>query len=569
MFSRLYQVAPNIMSPTAQHTGKTKAVFRLGPILSLLYLAFAAVVAVTTYTLNNIANTPVYMGFVQEGFITNQYHVPVNVLLEGSGNTSAVVSPQLTPTLSLSTLLYKACGQRNDTCANAFLDTTNAIWAAVAKAFRVIPAFDAPVFQDPTQMIRFSHINNLSGWNKAVVQFHIDGHPTAVTCMVRRASFAAASGQEKPTVDSVAFCSQRAYDPKWRCENEVALAVNTYAIQVNKGVAKYIGMCPRGEVYFNPDHIAMLTGGATGSMALKTVPSINEYERGVIQAGAMWDVLVATECSGLDAQTYHGWLMQCEGHVTMTWQSDALMLSNAAVLLCVIVYLVTLQLVFLRHSSVCTVPVYMSKNVVGAVVLFVAFYGNKNLQALSTYLLQNPTYQATWYALCGPAQVASIVGIMTGTAVQLWFNPRLVTQTWLLMGASIINWILVFALEAFVFPFQSKNVPGPCALATTSNCVVFSAIPRNYYVSAVVAGGVVALSIVIVYVHSWWTPRCKLALEDNSVLRYFNITSLHAIATAPQSCVRCDLTGRAVVDDGLLLIKNMLHATPQALTRMN
>ncbi|OQR88546.1 hypothetical protein ACHHYP_06758, partial [Achlya hypogyna] len=179
----------------------------------------------------------------------------------------------------------------------------------------------------------------------------------------------------------------------------------------------------------------------------------------------------------------------------MIWQCDSLMFTNAVVLFLVALNVCVVQIIFLRRSHICYIPVYMSKNVLGAVILFVAYWGNANLQTLTTYLIQNPadSIPARWYALCGPAQMASIVGIMTGTIIQIWFNPRVVTQTWLLLAFSAANWILVFVLEGFVYPYQSSNVSNKCGLPTSTNCLRFDAISHTYYQSALYAGGVVLL----------------------------------------------------------------------------
>ncbi|ETW06967.1 hypothetical protein H310_03070 [Aphanomyces invadans] len=422
-----------------------RALFGQGMVLSVLYLGFATVVAVSTYYLNNIANTPVLYDVVMQAFDYNQWDVPVNTLLQGFGDINMTYSSSpIDRTVSLSNLLYKACGMNDQGCAATFLGDTNQVWMAVGKAFSLIPNFDQPLFQDPTKLVKFKHINNLSGWNKAVVQFYIDGHDMAITCMVRRTSFYLSQEAESTaTVDSLAYCSERKYDPKWMCENEVGLDVNTYAIQVNKGVATYIGVCKRSQIYLHAGHTAQVTGGLSGSQFIQTVPAVIEYMGGIIQASAPWDVLGVSQCYTYNFNTNLGWLLQIQGVVTMTWKCDSLMVTNSIVLWAMSIYLVALQLIFLRRSVICSVPVDMSKSIIGLAILFVAFYGNENLQALTTFLIQNPVggFPSMFYALCGPAQVASIVGIMTGTLIQIWFNPLVVTQTWLVMLFSCINWI--------------------------------------------------------------------------------------------------------------------------------
>ncbi|OQR92541.1 hypothetical protein ACHHYP_03533 [Achlya hypogyna] len=542
-----------------------------GMLLSLLYMGFATVVAVSTYYLNGIANTPVFFGVVMEAFTYNQWNVPVNALLQGDGFVHTTYpSPPVDGSVSVSDLLYKTCAVNDQGCAATFLGDSNQIWSAVGKAFALIPNFDQPLFQDPAQTVRFKHINNLSGWNKAVVQFYIDGHDMAITCMVRRTSFYLTQAQPSTAiVDSLAYCSQRKYDPKWMCENEVDLTVNTYAIQVNKGVASYIGVCKRGAIYLNAGHTAVVTGGLGGSTFVRTVPAIDEYMGGIVQASAPWDVLGVSQCYDYDFSTNLGWLLQIQGVVTMVWQCDSLMLTNSVVLWCMIVYLVVLQAFFLRHSAVSYVPVHMSKTVVGLVILGVAFYGNENLQTLTTFLIQNPVggFPSMFYALCGPAQVASIVGIMTGTMIQIWFTPRIVTQTWLVMLFSVINWILVFFLEGFVFPYQNQNLPSVCGLTTSTSCFVFDAIPHTYYLSAITSAVVVVVAIVVIHVHGQRARSPVAILKTNSVLKYLRIPDFTSIATTIQGCVIIDSDGAPAIDSGILLMKNMLHVSDSVLTR--
>ncbi|OQR88743.1 hypothetical protein ACHHYP_06661 [Achlya hypogyna] len=248
----------------------------------------------------------------------------------------------------------------------------------------------------------------------------------------------------------------------------------------------------------------------------------------------------------------------------MFWQCDSLMLTSSGILWLTAVYLIVLQCRFLRHSRICTVPVYMSKNVVGITVLAVAFYGNKKLQTLTTYLVQNSSYRNV-SAMHAPAQLASIVGIMTGTLIQMWFNPRLVTQTGVIFVASVVNWLLVFILEAFVFPYQSTGIPSSCVIPSSTNCFVFEAIPHTCYGSAVVAATGVAVAIGAIYLHSRWTADS--ASSPNSLLRYFNTASFASVVTTLDGCTRENEWGYTSVDHGILLIKNMLQVSSTVVTR--
>ena len=539
-----------------------------GMALSLLCLLFATLLAVCTYVLSRIANTPVFMGLNIETFTTNQFHIPINALLQGSDRYVLSMNVSADASISLSDLHYKECALRDTACATAFAPRSNQIWRLVAKAFALIPNFDQPRFQDLNQTVVIQHINNLSGWNKATAQFSIPGYDTAITCMPRRASFHPASSPVSTAiVDTLAFCSQRKFDPNWICENDVVLDANTYAIQVSQGQATYIGVAPRREVYLNPGHIATFTGGPKGDMRLGPVEAIDEYDGGIVQVLAPWDVLPFGSCATLNKATGLGWLMDMQGYVTLLWTCESIFLQSALVLWLLTVYLVLLQFVFLRHSVICCVPVYLSKNVIGPVILLLSFYGDRSLQSLSTYMYQNPSFGKAYLVYCGPAQLASIVGIMTGTLIQIWFNPRLVTQTWLLVLASIVNWILVFCLEAFVVAPQSNAVPSTCRLATSINCFAFDAIPRLHLLSPLVSGSVVLLAIGGVYLCSRYVPYTVRVPRTNSVLQYLGVSNLSSVTTSIEGCTATNLHGDVVLDRGLLLIKNMLQVSDAYVTR--
>ncbi|KDO32151.1 hypothetical protein SPRG_03368 [Saprolegnia parasitica CBS 223.65] len=544
---------------------------RQGLALALLYLVFATLVAVSSYKLSSLANTTIFMGLNIATYTSNKFSIPITVLLQGSTNLALSASLPFDAKLSLSTLVYAQCGKRNTTCANGFQSTSNQLWGHVAKALALVPRFDDPRFQDPTQTVTIQHINNMSGWNKPTAQISIAGHDMAITCMVKRATFYLASAPPSTAeVDSIAFCSLRKYDSNWVCENDADLDANTYAIRASHGKATYLGVAPRSDVYLNPGYLATFRNGAS-TMRLTTLTFFDEYERGILRTLAPWDVLPAASCATLNLDTGLGWLLHTQGLVTMVWESDALMLTNSVVLWLLTVYLVALQLVFLRHSVVCCVPVYMSKTVVDLAIVFVSFYGNANLQTLTTYLIKRPSAETpAYYKWLGPAQLASIVGITTGPLIQMWFNPRLVTQTWLLLVCSVGNWMLVFVLEAFVFPDMSKTVPGPCGHATSSNCFSFDAIARTSYLSGVAASGVVFLAILCVYAHSAYAASVHssdVVPMTNSVLEYLEIPDFSSVLTSPYGVLVTTEDGRVGVDNGVLLVKNMLQVSDAALTR--
>ena len=273
-----------------------------------------------------------------------------------------------------------------------------------------------------------------------MVHFSIPNHDVAITCFIRRVRFfPAAPPASFAVVDT--FCSQRTFDLNYICENEVGLDV---AVQ-------------RGDVYYRPGYTSTYLGGPISPMRLEPVPVNSECEGGVVQVMATWDIVGACNCATLNKATGLVWLLQQKDIMTMFWTCDSLLLQSALVLWCLTVYLVWLQFGFLRHSVICCAPIYLSKNVIGPVILLLTFYGNHSLQTLGTFMYQNPSYTYTsYYQIVGPALVASIVGIMTGTLIQIWFNPRLVTQMCLLLVAVSFTrfW---FCLEAFVVVQEQRR----------------------------------------------------------------------------------------------------------------
>ncbi|OQS01908.1 hypothetical protein THRCLA_05661 [Thraustotheca clavata] len=566
-----FDIMPNKVSPTSQNILNTNKIIvknkerwcGYGLLLSLLYTIFATILAISTYVLNSIANVPFDLGLNIESFTSNQFNVPVYYLLQGSTTYNASIIGPINETLALRDVMYQSC--KDASCASAFLPHANELWSIVGQTFVLIPNFDQPTFQKINQTVRVQHINNLSGWNKAASQFSIDGHDMAMTCMVRRARFYGENEDVTTAmVDGLAYCSERTYDPKWVCENLVGPDTNTYVIQVSKGIANFLGVTKRNQLYMNVEAKAKLLDGVNGPQTLETVLVNDEYQDGILRAIAPWDILPASDCSRYNKDTKLGWLLQLEGEITMIWTCDSLMVSTSLVLFFMVIYSVLLQYTFLWRSVVCTIPVYMSKNFIGIVILGYAFWGNRNLQTLATYIYRNPSLNQSFYALCGAAQLASIVGIMTGTLIQTWFNPRLVTQTWILITFSLINWTLVFVLEGFIFPAQSTNIANVCHFATSSNCITFSAIDRLRHVSAIICSGSVACGILAVYAHSKFVKDDYGTLHDNTVLYYLRVQNIEDIVTSSSGIV---LNNK--IDDGVLLIKNMVHVSSIALTHSN
>ncbi|OQS03661.1 hypothetical protein THRCLA_04019 [Thraustotheca clavata] len=534
----LDKVTPNAVnsSPNPEklpRNAQRKPRYGHGMVLSLLYMGFATAVAITTYYLNSIANVPTFFGLLTRTFST-PWIVPITTLLQG-----ASIVPNATLTLNnsfaLSNLLYKACTTNNKPCADGFVPESNLIWSKVGQTFAAIPNFDQPLFQDPNQIIKFKHISNLNGWNKAAIQYYIDGFDVAMTCQIRRTKYVV--GTAPAIVDTLAYCSQRTYDPEWICENEVDLDVNTYAIQMQKGNAVYLGVVKRGQIYFNPGHTALMTGGQLGNVTLQTVRSVNMYEYDMIQESGVWDILTVSDCKNLNFKNNWGWLLQVRGLITITWQCQSLMLTNSIVLFFMTIYLVILQFTFLHRSTVCCVPVYMSKNVVGLVILFIVFYGNHNVQALTTYLLLNPTYNQTWYALYGPIQVASIVGIMTGTIIQIWFNPQVVTQTWK---------DTYFPIETFCGPFR---------------------VMLQYQQIVMLSFVIMIIGIMFIYIDEYWFKDKTNIPESNTALQYLNVKDFSSVATSTKRCLVLNDRGELAVDSGILLSKNMIQISRNIMTR--
>ncbi|OQR81529.1 hypothetical protein THRCLA_11644, partial [Thraustotheca clavata] len=207
-----------------------------------------------------------------------------------------------------------------------------------------------------------------------------------------------------------------------------------------KGIARYLGVVKRGHIFRNPGKTAVLSGGLLGNITLQTVRSVNMYEYDMVEKNGYLDSKRLQTC-----------------FITITWKCQATMLTNSIVLFIMTFYLAILQFTFLQRSIVCCAPVYMSKNIVGLVILFIVFYNNYNVQALTTYLLLNPSYNQVFYALCCPVQVASIVGIMTRTIIQIWFNPQVVTQTWIIMLFSSINLLLSSSWKVMCFRIEISH----------------------------------------------------------------------------------------------------------------
>ncbi len=78
------------------------------------------------------------------------------------------------------------------------------------------------------------------------------------------------------------------------------------------------------------------------------------------------------------------------------------------------------QFLYLPWSSVCVIPVNMTKNSIEPTILLYSCYGNRNLQAITTYLhvIEIASFDTTYLRLCGPMMFASVIGIMSDTTMQ-------------------------------------------------------------------------------------------------------------------------------------------------------
>lgn len=395
---------------------------------------------------------------------------------------------------------------------------------SLGPSFSLISGFDVPELASLPDKIKLSYVNTLSGFNFPVVQYYIPGNPWAVVCTVHRAPYPVPRGarnKSKGDIDSVAICTKRKYDPQWICENEVAKDVMSYIIKIKLGKVTYLGSTPRGELYDKLGSIAKLTGSAQGTGLLSTVIAIDEYNGGVIQSIAPWDMAPAYLCQDtFNATTYAGMRWQGQGVASMTW----MMVTNSFVLWSAIMSLAVIQFIYLPKSSVSVIPVNMAKTIVGPVILGFACYSNKNMQVLTTFLNLNTvtSFDVTPYRLCGPIMFSSVIALMSGAAFHMFFNPLLVTPSYVLTIVSVVNWMVVFILEAFVFPKASVNLPRECGMATSTTCTYDPATVKNYYLSPIIAACGIALGVGAILVFQRYAHKKELP-SNNSVLKPLNL----------------------------------------------
>ncbi|TMW59709.1 hypothetical protein Poli38472_004778 [Pythium oligandrum] len=520
------------------------AVSNNGMICTVIYVIFATLLAISAYGLQSIANRPIKLGVVELTWFRETFDISVNTFMQGKTTMQAIAAANSTDshgTRSLADLQYDTCGKRDWTCADKVRPNTEQVLYLLADAFHTIPQFELPELAKRSSELTVQYVNQLTGYNFPVVQYSLAGVETdptwAVTCIFRRTRYRVAQ-EEADEIDSIAICSKRRYDPDWICENGAEKNVTSYIVKIKHGQVKYLGQTPRGELYYNPGNVATLRGSAQGTGFLSTVIGIDEYNGGVLQSSAPWDIAAAYLCKGtFNFDTYVGMRWQGQGLVNMTWTSGSLLLTNSLVLWAITMSLALLQFLYLPRSSVCVLPVEVAKSLVGPVILGFACYGNYHVQVLTTHLQLSKVsgFNSTPLKLCGPVMFASVIGIMSGTAIQSVFNPLLVAPSYVLTIVSVVNWFVVFALEAYV----------------------------------VIATGIVMVGIVVVFMIRRRQSTKVVVSNMNSVLRLFSVSSLDDLATSGAGgCVVIGSQGIPVVDAGVLLNKNLIRVSSTSIVRV-
>ncbi|DBA02514.1 TPA: hypothetical protein N0F65_010986 [Lagenidium giganteum] len=501
-----------------------------GSISSAIFVALATCLAVSTYSLDKLANKSVNLGTIETAFDHDVWDVPVMTWLNHTTSVAAGANQTITSasygSQSLGDLQYDLCGRRDWDCAEKVRPNTEYVYSLVASTFPTIANFELPELVDAIGRLQMQYVSQLAGFNFPVVQYFVPGMDWAVVCTVRRGTYRLGTVAVSD-IDSVAMCVKRQYDPAWGCENDSDMDATVYVIKVLNGRATYLGQTKRHEVYYNPGNLAPLTGSVHGTGLLGTVASNDEYQGAVLVSNAPWDIYGTYLCKGtFSSETYLGMHWKGLGKAVILWKSSALMLTNAAVLWVMTAYFAATQLIYLPRSCVCAVPVWGSKTLAGLVVLVLACIGNYNVQVLTTFLSNNSVtaFDAGPYRLAGPLTMACIVGIMTSTVIQIYFNPHLATPSSIVTVAGIISFVLGFVLEAFVIVAQ---------------CVAIVAI--------------VVLEVI--------RRRDKSNVPaTNSVLRLFGTKSFLTLSSSTRGGIVKTLSnGDVVVDGGVLLSKNFVR----------
>ncbi|DAZ92802.1 TPA: hypothetical protein N0F65_011775 [Lagenidium giganteum] len=593
-----------VTDDAAQTTTRSKASAALarsvahswsGLLSSFLNALFATLLALSTYALNSLTKTEIDLGMVQESWSDAAGDCPVMTLLQGNVSLGAVTKSNAT----LTDLQGDECNFKNWTCAEKLRPNTERVLALLVPTFASISDFDVPELASAPSRVQMQYVSQLSGSNVPMVQYWLPGSEWAVVCSFLLVSYRPES-EFLADIKPVAMCSKRQYDPDWICENDVALDVATFVTKVQAGKTAYYGKTTRGELYNNPGHMAKVTGSIKGIGDLQVIPSVEEFNDGVLVLRAIWDIAMAYKCKGtFNFDTYRGMRVQGQGKVSFTWSPDVLLVTNSVVLWSMVMYSALAQLLYLPRSHVCVVPVFMSKTFYGIIVLAFALYNNNKVQVLTTFLslYEVSQFNTEPYRLSGPIMIASIVAIMSGTAVQLAFNPHLVTPSYILTIVSVANFIIVFVLEAYVFPFKSKVIEQPCALSTSTDCWYYSATKTNYYRSPLFALCIILCAILYLRILKQHMPRDLRSIPEplfkrrasanpsgkvrvlsngvlvlpvmerthdapihNSVLRLFSTASVRVLATSTAGgCVHVLPDGQILVDAGVLLNKNFVR----------
>ncbi|OQS03665.1 hypothetical protein THRCLA_04015, partial [Thraustotheca clavata] len=77
------------------------------------------------------------------------------------------------------------------------------------------------------------------------------------------------------------------------------------------------------------------------------------------------------------------------------------------------------------------------------------------------------------------------------------------------------------------------------------------------------------IGIIVVYIHNCSADDGLVVPPTNSVLRYFKVTNITDIVATAKGCVRMSDKDIPELDEGIFLIKNLMHVSPRVLTRSN
>ncbi|DAZ95838.1 TPA: hypothetical protein N0F65_008557 [Lagenidium giganteum] len=167
-----------------------------------------------------------------------------------------------------------------------------------------------------------------------------------------------------------------------------------------------------------------------------------------------------------------------------------------------------------------------------------------------------------WYLYCGAVMMASIVGIMSGPIIQLKFQQKLATPPYVLTIVSVVNAVIVFGLEAFVFSrycYYAQTTD--CMLSTSTSCIACLMIHRRSYFSVIIA----AIGIIIGCAIITDSARKDVTVvpASNSVLQLFGAQTIYELAVSSKGgCVEVDNAG-VKLDSSVLLANKLVRVSNQ------